>query len=396
MTSGNVSTTFDSYNKSSRVWSGSDTPKGQRRTEHNYTLNRSFTEAKKFYSAFWDGTKWIDPKWEYYSGTTGNATLLSWDASPNLVLNTWNKLAMQIKGNSFNTGVFLSQLPQAIDQLVAITGSLFMGFRSLRYGDVRGALRSFARASGTNALPARVTGRTRQGRFSRDRVDRLNQMLNSNLSKLKTQDVSATWLAMQYGVLPTLADVEDLVEFIASYHEHRKVVVKASKRFESKDTVWWGSNSSPRLDRIRTLGCSLRASLVENPPSNSWLGQFDAASVAWEVLPWSFVIDWLLPVGTFLETTAILRGLTINVTRSTIRTANSKGRGLRVNGISGGTGRVWSNGSVYEDNVEFIRAINVPVISPLPAMEVWKKAFSVGHLENAAALFAQQVHNFHR
>lgn len=393
MTSGNVSTVIDSYNRSSRTWSGADTPKGQSRTEHDYTMSRSYIQSTPCKSAFWNGTSWVDPRVSYLSGLN-QAVLLDWSVSPNLVSSAWNDLGQSIKGTSFNTGLFLSQLPMAVNQVAGSALAVIAGLSSLRRGDLSGAIRSFVRASGIVSL-TQALKRPRPPQFARGNLSRFGPTAAMRTA-LKKGDISGTWLAMQYGVLPTIADIYELCEFIEDYHAARHTVVKKRKAVKRSFTVkkWRSATNFGSFAVEQLLSCSLRASFVERPPSQRWAGQFDPFVVAWELVPFSFVFDWFMPIGTFLENTAIFRGMDVDITRTLIRSSTAIGSNLGDTGISGGTGRVWTGGSVYENKFEIERKAHVPIIVPLPAINNWSKAFSLGHMKNAGALFHQQARSF--
>jgi hypothetical protein len=73
------------------------------------------------------------------------------------------------------------------------------------------------------------------------------------------------------------------------------------------------------LSRIRhTVICELGA--VLDNPSLAYLNTFgliNPLSIAWELVPWSFAIDWFVPVGKTLEAVTATVGLIFNGGRIT-------------------------------------------------------------------------------
>lgn len=93
-------------------------------------------------------------------------------------------------------------------------------------------------------------------------------------------------------------------------------------------TVRW---SNPKPDEGSVFGYTLRTSgtfsakakvgLEQSSPlvsSGAMLGLTNPAEVAWELVPWSFAVDWILPVGDYLRQTAMFHGLKIRFSSMTI------------------------------------------------------------------------------
>lgn len=145
--------------------------------------------------------------------------------------------------------------------------------------------------------------------------------------KLKSRnDVASNWLAIQYGWLPLLSDAHAAGEAFASYaNKPRTSVVSASVWQGKGDKFYVVNNLSTGVNygyhRSSKLIKRIRYEMSEDIPMTRSLGLENPLGIAWEVLPYSFVIDWFLPVGAYLDNLSIIpklkgRFLTTTVTEN--------------------------------------------------------------------------------
>jgi len=131
-----------------------------------------------------------------------------------------------------------------------------------------------------------------------------------DLARDKTARYSQDWLALQYGWLPLLADVKGSAETVA------KQALRGTKPFVRAKATATDANmarehtvetSIGRLHFYQRDWKSIATVILEYEPEDSWLtgmsetGISDPLLLAWELMPWSFVVDWFLPVGNYLE-----------------------------------------------------------------------------------------------
>lgn len=197
----------------------------------------------------------------------------------NFDLSVQNKLVGSIKGHSFNLGTFTATSGQLVQQTLSTLGAVTGALVNLRRGNLAGALQNLAMTPGQ--------------RYRKH----MNGLLDSG-------DISGTWLAMQYGWLPTLSDLHDsAVAFSVLTSKARKEVHIVSKSVQEKST-----QTGPNYDveHYAVAGIRYKYILTEQLSSARSLGLYDPASIVWEVLPWSFVVDWFIPIGTYLENLNVL------------------------------------------------------------------------------------------
>jgi hypothetical protein len=116
-------------------------------------------------------------------------------------------------------------------------------------------------------------------------------------------------------------------------------------------------------------------------------GISNPASVIWEKLPWSFVVDWFLPVGTFLNNLDYASGLEfhrgwistklVSSANATIADGKADSSGVHQN-YTGGSDSI--HGESYEREV----LGSFPAV-PLPRL---KNPLSLTHVANALSLLA--------
>lgn len=128
-----------------------------------------------------------------------------------------------------------------------------------------------------------------------------------------TRNIANDWLALQYGWLPLLSDVKGSAELLAQHlaTDQRKSVIRVSTRvvtstkgaYDKTYVSSYGSSISWQETSHETAA-RVRLEYVVSSPSLDVLSQTgitDPLLLAWEVIPYSFVVDWFLPVGNFLQ-----------------------------------------------------------------------------------------------
>jgi len=123
-------------------------------------------------------------------------------------------------------------------------------------------------------------------------------------------EVSSAFLAYRYGVAPLMQDIAAVCDILSKDYNGDVVYRRTSRTF------WGGlanaSEQRERCDGSESVSLTGRAR-VTNPNLllANRLGVINPQSWAWEVIPFSFVIDWWLPVGTFLKNFTAQVGLTV-------------------------------------------------------------------------------------
>jgi hypothetical protein len=230
----------------------------------------------------------------------------------------------------------------------------------------------------------------------RDRNGFMDALGLTKRPKRFTGNVSKDWLAAQYGWLPLLSDIRSGAELLAQQQFERPLLLVGRGKAEEILPSYRGegkqdSLSAPVLfvfsERKLTTKCKLVFSL-ENDLTRvlTDTGILDPLLLAWELLPYSFVVDWFLPVGKFLERLNYDNGL--NFVKGSV--VHHSYQESEVQGISRlairGDGRHddYDGGKVVYDCRRIER--EVLLTAPRVALPRFKDPLSVTHALNALAL----------
>lgn len=337
MTAGKL-VTGTAHNGVNRVWSGTDgkyvTINGKRLRKFNaYTLTQlSVNETPDTVYGL------------YY--TQGGAYQPVFTNDDTIKLN--NKLLDKIRGHSFNLGVFVAEGPKTV-QLVKDT-ILTVGHALV---DVKHG--KFLRAS-----------------------QRLG--VSHTPSKLHPSDVAGRWLELQYGWLPLISDCHEAVKAFESLTRSPDIT---TVRVGTQRIVNYDSSTSPTNWSCPTtalLRQNLQYVMTRSESFTQALGLEDPATIAWELLPYSFVVDWFLPIGPFLSAATAIPKLTGRWCKSQIA-RHTCGNSVVKN-------KTFYKGCTHRhENVYVTRTVGTGNLNtPLPNFKSIPEAMSPLHIANAIAL----------
>jgi hypothetical protein len=195
------------------------------------------------------------------------------------------KLSSQFKNQDVNVGVAMAESRQVVKMVVDSATKLARAAHEVKKGNI-----------GAAAIALGV--KSRKGHQKRG----------------ATNSVASNWLELQYGWKPLLSDVYGAAQFLAkqNYYVPRTRCTSSSTKTK---------NSSART--IETLGeiidvtsstHTVKYVVYFSEPSGGnipvALGLTNPLAIAWELVPFSFVVDWFLPIGTYLNNLDSTQGLT--------------------------------------------------------------------------------------
>lgn len=199
----------------------------------------------------------------------------------------------------------------------------------------------------------------------------------------RAKDVSATWLEYHFGWDPLVKDIYNCVKILENPYDPKVVI----KRATGSETVYDGNRSDYnrwRVDRVSKYGWRLSAKLSVSNPNlfrASQLGLVNPAAVAWELVPFSFVVDWFLPVGEFLNSYSNLFGVTVQDPLSTVLETTTRNHTTYWSGS-----RMW--GSFDYQHIICERTLALPTYT---LRRKQFKGFSVARGATAISLLIQQL-----
>lgn len=214
-------------------------------------------------------------------------------------------------------------------------------------------------------------------------------------------ECSSRWLEIQYGLLPTISDVQCILDAIQGtlaplrevmYGKSRFVAEKKRKAYRSR--VPMGIPSfyvEYKAERVRTVVYTSKMYYrYKNLPVLSQrlgLSSSDFLGLLWELTPWSFVLDWLWDVGGYLNRISHADNVSILGNYVSIKIEEKSSYSIIGCDWYGRKQKV-PNSTMYQHGEELIRLANQPGAS-LPQFNV--KWFNVVRSLNAISLLWQKM-----
>lgn len=206
------------------------------------------------------------------------------------------KSLLELKSKKVDLGVMFKERTQTGKLLTDSVTNISKAFLSLKRGSVSGALDALS------GNPRAAEAISKRGGSASRRI------------KKQRSSLADLWLQLQYGWKPLLSDVYNSAEALARESDRpRRFRVSSSKTFTWNQSEWEAYQGLP-VRRSETGSLTRKYVYIfsysnEAIQSLSELGITNPALIAWEVLPFSFVIDWFVGIGTYLDTLDATLGL---------------------------------------------------------------------------------------
>lgn len=186
-------------------------------------------------------------------------------------------IRMKIKDAKFNLSIFAAEFKKTVGTLAGATQDLIGVYRNVKRGNFKGATKYFR--------PADRKG-NRKGKFS-------------------SKDAAGRWLELQYGWQPIINDIAGAYAYIMENHE-KLMTYSVSANFKEavpKHTIF-SSRNGDLLEAEGSRGFRTKVHYLIDLPAlreSSRLGLLNPLQVGWDLIPFSFVVDWFVPVANMLE-----------------------------------------------------------------------------------------------
>lgn len=198
------------------------------------------------------------------------------------------EVLLKLKDQKANFVQIYAEWNKTSDLVTGAATSIYKSYRNLRRGN-------FAQAARDLGVTASKRGRRR---------------FNRNYARNQEDAAASGWLELQYGWKPLLQDVYGAAEHaarsmapvmrsrVAKKKRLTTAETEVSKRTADGRSYALTEDKSGTFDVQYVVHFHTAASLAH---SASQSGLLNPAQVAWELLPFSFVIDWFLPIGDTLK-----------------------------------------------------------------------------------------------
>jgi len=313
--------------------------------------------------------RWSDEKVTYFAGQTfQDAVVATFGAStwaPVSLLNANDqfrligKLREKLLGSDFDCSVFLGEMGQTV-RLIADS--------AIR---IRQALSNLRRGNIVDATKWLLAGTSRYGR----REETISRLVSPKVTRAS---LSAKWLEIQYGWRPLLSDAGEAAQFLAQrLSVPFAQIVRSSVRREQSNTKTTnlGPGDNVLGKAVQVHGRSIKAIITESPNLAASLGLLNPENVMWELTPWSFVVDWFIPIGQYLESRAFAQHLVGQFWTTDYLS------GTRLTPV----GKQFSARASWRQ-IQVSRAFSSALDVPMPAFKPLSKVASWEHCANAIAL----------
>lgn len=315
-----------------------------------------------------------------YSGDFGDSTSLAqtWLTVPStqvsalyseLALKLSEKVRNQIAGWGENIGEGQKSINMIRSRAIQIGKTL----GALRHGDFAAAARHLG-VSPRNGAGFYSTA------FRRDR----------------TKAIADGWLELQYGWIPLVKDVFSTAESFERLYKNKppRGVSRVSgfrEVTEESNTPVQHCIQTTRKHAKVELKLMARYSSTSTPLRTlKELGLTNPALIAWDLLPFSFVADWFLPIGAWLGQLDATLGIHFDVGSQTQCTENT----VDIQRSASNTlyaGMIYDENSSASKRMVVINRIGLFTM-PVALLPTAKNPFSVTHAANSIALLQQSFH----
>lgn len=206
------------------------------------------------------------------------------------------ELLNKLTQGDLNLGVALGELPQTVGLLVNSSLALLDMVKALKRGEINRA----ARAVGIKPDKAFHATLRREAKQRKRRSKSRTRKTSSSRRGFSPFDA---YLSMQYGWKPLVNDIHAAVENLQQSWTDFPPLLSAKRTIKAID----GAPTSSRIiDSDGTIEYGVTNKVYYRVDDEflytlNSIGLINPASVLWELIPYSFIVDWLVPVGNVLK-----------------------------------------------------------------------------------------------
>lgn len=294
------STTPYTFNVYNRTWSGTRTPNFQKLVAEGRRLpinahSVSIIEKRygdclmntNAYTGAWDikvfpwYTFWPEPPGATHLSNVGNVALR-------------RLISRAESGMSGNLALGMVQIGQVTRMIATTVMRLTKAIRAVKQGNL-----------------------TKAAAFL---YDPLHRMPNRRREPRPGLPLARNWLELQYGWKPLLSDLRGTMEATARMNL-ADLHVRTVKSSATRNTTQRIPFQVPNLSGTPWAGVHILHTFTQfrygirfalDDPLTAFLAQTgftNPINLAWEIIPYSFVVDWFLPIGPYLETLSAWKGM---------------------------------------------------------------------------------------
>lgn len=251
----------------------------------------------------------------------------------------WSKLRGKVLDQDFNAPVFLAEASKTVDMVFGKVQQLHRAYRAFRRG----------------------------------RFDTARTVLGINNSR----GLSNNWLEYKYGWMPVLQDIHGAAKTLADIrYKPRQNYFSASAK--SSD-LWGRAGMSGAIQHKAKVWCRVSVNTPSLQLGNK-IGLLNPLTVAWELVPFSFVADWFVNIGDCIAEATAFSGLTI-LDGGTLRVSDTVGVCIEEN----------PSPFTIPAKTQFKqrRAVREPGVQTMPRLQLKSNPLNLSKITTATALLRQ-------
>lgn len=227
------------------------------------------------------------------------------------------KIQDQIKLGHTNLGVTMAEASKTAAMVASTATRVANAIRNLRKLDIIGFTHAIGVTPSANQISRFHRRRRKDNLTGSPLAGETKQGYTSRVERFAAE----TWLEYTYGWKPLLQDVYSSAKAAAYYTTQHSAPVRSAKSrangTQSKNVTAVNSGSPTEwlkyyreITRKDFCEIGVNFSIMEPPSFADSFGLNNPAAIAWELVPFSFVADWFIPIGTALESLSAYNGLT--------------------------------------------------------------------------------------
>lgn len=139
--------------------------------------------------------------------------------------------------------------------------------------------------------------------------------INSKSKKLKVEkSFAGNWLEFVFGWEPMIQDIYDAAHVMQAPFERTRATGSASESVNFRRDNLSPGSLDIKVRRYGEVSCRMGVSMtIENPGLHlaDQMGVLNPLTIAWELVPFSFVVDWFTTTGTWLSSLSDFAGTTL-------------------------------------------------------------------------------------
>lgn len=150
-----------------------------------------------------------------------------------------------------------------------------------------------------------------------------------------SQFISDEWLRYRYGIVPLMMDIDGIMKLLAESVVSPRLTSRASGSFESDDLMattsysegssgyFAGSTITTRKVKVR-ISCGILYEHQASAQSRYGYDLSQQASAIWELIPYSFLVDWAVNIGDTIEAFSHKAGVKVLAQWTTTHVVDAK------------------------------------------------------------------------